>query len=113
MKIINGTKIYQKDLKKLEKIDNGGWDTYNGQNHQWYTLNAVQTEHGIVYNLSASNSGSCYGDYSDKYFLGGKRLMQYVANKYYMDDPKEKIGELLGDIDETNNLLKAVVEDIF
>lgn len=113
MKIINGQRVYAKELKKLVKIDNDGWDRYDGQNYQWYSLYAAELNDGsILYRLNANNSGSCYGEYSDKYFIGAGNLKKYVADKFCYDDSKQKIGELLGEIDEDNELVLKVLEDL-
>lgn len=38
MKIVNGKKFYAADIKAARRIDGNGWDRYNGQNWQWYSL---------------------------------------------------------------------------
>ena len=112
MKIINGRKVYEKELKKLKKIPANGWDRYDGRNHQWYTLYATKLESGdFLYNIDAHNSGSCYGDYSDTYFIN-KGIIKYVADKFYDDDPKTKLSELFGDIDESDEFLMEIIENL-
>lgn len=66
MKIVNGKKFYAADIKAAQRIDGNGWDRYNGQNWQWYSL-FYNPSCGLVV-LQADNSGSCYGDYTDRYF---------------------------------------------
>lgn len=66
MKIVNGKKFYAADIKAARRIDGNGWDKYNGQNWQWYSL-FYNPACGLVI-LKANNSGNCYGDYTDRYF---------------------------------------------
>lgn len=92
MRIVNGKKFCAEEIKKCVKIDNDGWDRYNGQNYQWYTL-GYNPECGLVI-LYASNSGDCNGDYGTYYFASP---IDFV-NEYGID----KVEKLLGEIDENN-----------
>lgn len=55
MKIVNGKKFYAADYGAAKRIDNNGWDRYDGQNWQWYSL-FYNPACGLVV-LEASNSG--------------------------------------------------------
>ena len=61
MKIVNGKKFYAADYGAAKRIDNNGWDRYDGQNWKWYSL-FYNPACGLVV-LEACNSGSCRGDY--------------------------------------------------
>ena len=54
MKIVNGKKFYAADYGAAKRIDNNGWDRYDGQNWQWYSL-FYNPACGLVV-LEASNS---------------------------------------------------------
>jgi hypothetical protein len=102
MRIINNKKLYVADEQKMVKIDNDGWDYYNGQNYQHYSL-FYNVALDIV-KLITSNNGDCYGDYSTKYFSSAKDFAtSYNGNGY------KKWRDLLGEIDETNsNILEFI-----
>lgn len=59
MKIVNGKKFYAADYGAAKRIDSNGWDRYDGENWQWYSL-FYNPACGLVV-LEASNSGSCFG----------------------------------------------------
>jgi hypothetical protein len=104
MRIIDGKKFYQKEIDAAERIDNDGWDSYNGQNYQWYTLK-YNPKCGLV-QLIADNSGSCYGDYEKRYFSSPRAFANY-CNMIDRDWT-----ELLGDIDENNVAVMDFVDKI-
>jgi hypothetical protein len=101
MRIINGKRFYQAQINKAQKIDGDGWDRYNGQNYQWYTLK-YDPESGLVI-LDANNSGDCYGDYKTRYFESPEAFAAWCAK---CDRNWQK---LLGDIDESNQTIMAFV----
>jgi len=101
MRIINGKRFYQAQIDKAVKIDGNGWDKYNGQNYQWYTLK-YDPESGLVI-LDGNNSGDCYGDYKTRYFESPEAFDVWCAK---CDRNWQK---LLGDIDETNPAVMAFV----
>ena len=113
MKIVNGRRVYAAEIGRLVKIDNDGWDTYDDNNYQYYTLSAAKLSDGqILYKLGGSNSGSCYGDYSTHYVIGGKNLMSLINDKRGdFELPKDALAKLLGDIDESNLLILDVLTD--
>lgn len=92
MRIVNGKKFYATEIKNCVRIDNKGWNHYNGRNYQWYTLK-YNPDCGLVI-LDADNSGDCYGDYGTYYFASPREFV----NEYGID----KVGRLLGDVDEDN-----------
>lgn len=114
MKIVNGRRVYQRDLKKLTQIDNDGWDSYDGRNEQRYTLSAAILDDGaILYELAADNSGCCYGNYQTIYRVGGDELLRYVADTRYCANARDEIAELLGDIEEPiSELMQAVLTEL-
>lgn len=95
MKIVNGKKFYAADIKAAQRIDGNGWDRYNGQNWQWYSL-FYNPSCGLVV-LQADNSGSCYGDYTDRYFDSPAAFKAWCESSSCRD-----WAELMGDIDEQN-----------
>lgn len=90
MRIIDGKRFYKKEMDAAVRIDNDGWDRYNGRNYQWYSLYYNQ-KCGYV-RLEASNSGDCYGDYGTYHFSNPQKF----ANAH------PDWADLLGDIDEYN-----------
>lgn len=104
MRIVNGKKFYKKDEEEAVRIDGKGWNTYNGRNKQWYSLE-YNPNCGLVI-LSADNSGDCYGDYSTKYFSSPKEF------EYYCEDCGKSWEELMGDIDEENEAAIKFVDAI-
>jgi hypothetical protein len=113
MMYVNGRKVLKSESEKMMKIDADGWDSYDGRNHQWYSLRAKQLPDGILYCLDANNSGDCYGDYKTRWFFGGEKLMQWISEKYNpYETAKEAFGRLLGnDISENDELINAVLAD--
>lgn len=99
MRIVNGKKFYAAEIKKCVKIDNDGWDSYDGRNKQWYTLK-YNPECGLVI-LKADNSGDCYGNYETRYFASPEEFV----SEYGIDE----VGRLLGDIDEENEAVMHFV----
>lgn len=95
MKIVNGKKFYAADIKAAQRIDGNGWDRYNGQNWQWYSL-FYNPSCGLVV-LQADNSGSCYGDYTDRYFDSPAAFKAWCESSSCRD-----WAELMGDIGEQN-----------
>lgn len=95
MKIVNGKKFYAVDIKAAQRIDGNGWDHYDGQNWQWYSL-FYNPSCGLVV-LQADNSGSCYGDYTDRYFDSPAAFKAWCESSSCRD-----WAELMGDIDEQN-----------
>jgi len=110
---VNGRKVLKSEHDGMQKIDGNGWDSYDGRNHQWYTLKAKQLPDGILYCLDANNSGDCYGNYETCWFFGGKNLMRYIAERYEpYESARDALGKLLGrDIPEDNELVAAVLAD--
>ena len=104
MRIINGKKFMKKDMERAVKIDKNGWDRYNGQNWQWYTLK-YDTETGYT-ELDASNSGSCYGDYNTYRFESPKSFLAWC------NETDRNWEELLGDIDENDVIVTKFIEEI-
>ena len=102
MKIINGKKFYKRDIDAAEKVDGSGWDSYDGNYYQWYSL-LYDPQSGYVC-LDAGNSGNCFGDYSTKEYAS---LEDFFADAV---ETERDVGELLGDIDEDNSLRAAVAE---
>ena len=96
MKIVNGKKFYATDIKAAKRIDNNGWDRYDGQNWQWYSL-FYNPACGLVI-LKANNSGGCYGDYTDRYFESHEAFRAWCEAHYGHD-----WAALLGEIDEQDN----------
>lgn len=86
------------------QIDQDGWDTYNGRNHQWYSL-YYDPNSGFV-KLDADNSGDCYGNYNTLYFANPKSFANY-CNQIDADWTT-----LLGDIDEDNLTVITFVDAI-
>lgn len=97
MRIVNGKKFYAEQIKAAIKIDGNGWDSYDGRNHQWYTLK-YNKDCGLVI-LDANNSGDCYGDYETRYFATPAHFAAWCNNAY---EYSRDWNVLLGDIDETN-----------
>lgn len=96
MKIVNGKKFYAADYGAAKRIDNNGWDRYDGQNWQWYSL-FYNPACGLVV-LEASNSGSCCGDYSDRWFESPEAFRAWCEAHLGHD-----WAALLGEIDEQDN----------
>lgn len=96
MKIVNGKKFYAADIKAARRIDGNGWDRYNGQNWQWYSL-FYNPACGLVI-LKANNSGDCYGDYTDHYFENPEAFRAWCETPFLND-----WAALLGEIDEQDN----------
>lgn len=96
MKIVNGKKFYAADIKAARRIDGNGWDSYNGQNWQWYSL-FYNPACGLVI-LKANNSGDCYGDYTDRYFENPEAFRAWCEAHFGHD-----WAALLGEIDEQDN----------
>lgn len=107
MRIINGKKFYKKDIDAAVQLPCVGWNHYNGQNYQWYTL-SYNPDCDLVI-LSASNSGDCYGDYATRYWDSPKAFRMWAENPYRDDT----IEELLGDIDEDNDVLMKFVNALY
>lgn len=104
MRIIEGKKFYKREIDAAVRIDGDGWDHYNGQSWQWYTLK-YNPECGLVI-LVANNSGDCYGDYKDRYFATPKSFVMWA------DNHNRSIGELMGDIDETNETAMGFANEV-
>lgn len=96
MKIVNGKKFYAADIKAARRIDGNGWDRYNGQNWQWYSL-FYNPACGLVI-LKGNNSGDCYGDYTDRYFENPESFRAWCEAPFAHD-----WAALLGEIDEQDN----------
>ena len=97
MKIVNGKKIYAADYKATERIDGNGWDSYDGQNWQWYSL-SYNPACGLVV-LEAYNSGSCSGDDSDRWFDSPEAFRAWCEASFPV---ARDWAALLGEIDEQN-----------
>lgn len=104
MRIINGKRFYKAQMDKAIKIDRDGWDTYDGRNYQWYTLK-YEPESGYV-ELNGNNSGSCYGDYKDRYFDSPASFAAW-CNRC-----ERSWSDLLGEIDEDNPVVMKFVNTI-
>lgn len=104
MRIIEGKKFYKADMDKAVKIDNDGWDSYNGRNKQWYSL-YYEPNIGYVA-LVGSNSGDCYGDYDTYRFASPKSFAKYCK------ETNRDWTELLGEIDEANPVVMRFVDEI-
>lgn len=94
MRIVNNKRFYQTQIDAAQAIDGDGWDNYNGQNWQWYTL-LYNPNCGLVI-LEARNSGDCFGDYSTKYFSSPQAFCNWATEEC------RNVEKLLGDIDENN-----------
>ena len=107
MRIINGKKFYKKDIEAATRLPFNGWDSYNGQNYQWYSV-YYNPDCGLTI-LSASNSGDCYGDYGDRYYESPKAFYnaECVGDEYSYGRSFEK---LIGDVDEDNELAMQFIE---
>lgn len=107
MIIANGEKIMAAEIAQKQKIDNNGWDSYDGRNHQWYSLYCIPRKNGkLSYMLDANNSGNCYGDYTTKYFGCAKDFLVYC------NALERSVAELLGNIDENNDFFMAACKDL-
>ena len=104
MRIINGKRFYNAQMAKATRIDDNGWDFYNGQNYQWYSL-WYEPGSGYV-ELRANNSGSCYGDYKDRYFDSPQSFVNWCGRTC------RNWEKLLGDIDETDDTVMHFVNAI-
>lgn len=104
MRIINKKKFYQRDINAAVRIDDNGWDGYDGRNYQWYKL-MYNHSCGLVI-LDANNSGSCYGDYETRYFDTP------ASFRAWCDDVDRDWAKLLGDIDEENAACMSFVSAI-
>lgn len=105
MKIINGKKFYEREIKAAVEIGSShrtGWS-----NTQYYTV-LYNPACGLTI-LDAHNTGDCYGDYSTNYFASPAAFREWCGR--YHDDPN-KWGEYLGDIDETNAAAMDFVDKI-
>lgn len=98
MKIVNGKKFYVTDIKAAERIDGNGWDSYDGQNWQWYCL-FYNPACGLVV-LEAYNSGSCDGEYSDHWFDSPEAFRAWCEASFPV---ARDWAALLGEIDEQDN----------
>ena len=97
MKIVNGKKFYAADINAARRIDNDGWDSYDGQNWQWYSL-LYNPACGLVI-LKANNSGACYGDYTDHWFESPEAFRAWCESAFPV---ARDWAALLGEIDEQN-----------
>lgn len=101
MRIVNGKKFYKREIDAAQKLGFSGWDTYNGQNYQWYTV-LYNPDCDLVI-LDANNSGNCFGDYETYYFDSPIAFFKWAdeenARGYgqYWD-----LAKLFGDVDEAN-----------
>lgn len=105
MRIVEGKKFYKKEIDAVVQIDGDGWDKYNGQNYQWYSL-YYNPECGLVV-LKANNNGDCYGDYKDRYFASPKSFFSWAQQC------ERTIGELMGNIDESNEAAMKFVNEVY
>jgi hypothetical protein len=64
MKIVEGKKIYQHEEDAARDNIISEISSYDGQNHQWYSLGWA----GDICVVVSNNSGDCYGDYKDIVF---------------------------------------------
>jgi len=94
MRIIDGKRFYAKDMAAAVAIDKDGWDSYDGRNHQWYTLLYDRTS-GYT-ELCANNSGDCYGDYTDRYFSSPMSFYAWAMRN------ERDIEALLGNVAEND-----------
>lgn len=97
MKIVNGKKFYAADYEAAKRIDGKGWDNYDGQDWQWYSL-YYNPACGLVV-LEGDNSGSCYGDYSIRWFESPEAFRAWYEAALPV---ARDWGALLGEIDEQN-----------
>jgi hypothetical protein len=104
MRIINGKRFYKADIDKAVRIDSNGWDNYDGNNYQWYTL-LYEPKTGYV-ELDGNNSGSCYGDYKTRYFDSPESFLRW-CNMCERD-----WGQLLGEINEDNAIVMDFIDKI-
>ena len=102
MIILNGKKYYQKDINACHTIDCNGWNSYDGQYYQMYSLH-YNPECGLVI-LEAYNSGDCFGDYFKKYYASPQEFVKaYGASE---------VSRLLGHIDENDKIAMEFSENI-
>ena len=105
MRIINGKKFYKRDIDAAVKLNFDGWDRDNGQDKQWYSV-CYNPDCGLTI-LCANNSGSCYGDYKDRYFDSPASFKKWAVMK------NRDIEELIGDVDESDELAMKFVRELF
>jgi hypothetical protein len=105
MRIIGKERFTAAQEREMKRIDDGGWNSNDGQNQQWYSL-YYHLATGIV-KLSGENSGSCYGDYNSTYYASPKTFASLYDGNYSKD-----WRDLLGDIDEGNAAAMEFVEEI-
>lgn len=106
MRIVDGKKFYKKDMEAAVTLGFNGWDSYNGRNHQWYTVK-YNAECGLVI-LLADNSGDCYGDYKDRYFSSPKKFAEWVRECTY-----RSLSDLFGDVEEDNDVAMRFINEIY
>ena len=105
MRIINGKKFYKKDMDATVNLGFDGWDSYNGQNYQWYSVH-YNPSCGLVI-LDASNSGDCYGDYETRYFDSP------VAFRNWCNEEYRSLPDLMGNVDEDNEAAMQFVREAY
>jgi len=106
MRIVNGKKFYKKDIDAAKPLDFNGWDSYDGRNHQWYSVH-YNPECGLVI-LYADNSGDCYGDYKDRYFASPQKFAEWVR-----ECTSHSLSKLFGDVDESDEVAMKFVSEIY
>lgn len=113
MRIVDGKRFYAAQIRAAVRIDNDGWDRYDGRNWQWYTLR-YNPDCGLVI-LEADNSGDCYGDYETRYFSSPAAFRAWAQPEEaeYGWQPTRDVEALLGDIDEGNAAALAFVNAFF
>ena len=96
MRIINGKKFYQAQIEACKEIESKGWDRDSGDFLQWCNLK-YNPDCGLVAFVVVSSRGS-----KTKYFSSPEEFV----NEY----GREEVGELLGDINESDPIVMDFVE---
>lgn len=103
MKIINGKKFYKKQEDEAINLDCEGWDHYDGQNYQWYSL-YYNPDCGLV--ILKAHSTSCFGDHKTRYFDCPEAFRKWCEEKH------RDWEDLFGEIDEDNKIAMGFVDKL-
>lgn len=99
MRIINGKRFYKKDMDAAVLLPFDGWDKCG-------------TEHKIYYNPECGFVRVSYNDYSyciyrDSYYDSPASFVRHECDDYY---PGHSFEELIGDVDEDNEVAMQFIE---